>query len=47
VFTGIDIQADAAGKLAARLPGGGEVWLERMRTPVAGLIANIRRPISS
>jgi thiol-disulfide isomerase/thioredoxin len=40
-FTGIEIQADPAGKLSARLPGGGEVRLERMGTPATGLIARI------
>lgn len=39
--TGIEIQADAAGKLSAQLPGGGELRLERISTPDAGLIVHI------
>ncbi len=40
-FIGIEIQADAAGQLNARLPGGGEVRLQRMSTPAVGVVAHI------
>jgi hypothetical protein len=38
-FTGIEIQIDATGKPNARLPGGGEVRMERMSTLTIGLVA--------
>src|SRR5215471_7176259 len=40
-FIGLEIQVDTTGELTARLPGGGEVRLERMSTPTVGLVANI------
>src|SRR5262245_52199661 len=38
---GIEVQAAAGGNLTARLPGGGEMRLERMTGPVMGFIAHI------
>src|SRR5215472_9874778 len=41
VGIGIEIKADGAGRLSAHIPGGGEMFLERVDKPTTGVIVRV------